>query len=55
MAEESSLDRIASLLEREFAVQLYLRGASQDTIARVVHKSKSWVNDLLRGVPKATR
>lgn len=52
MADEKSLDRLVSLLERQVAIQLYFAGANQDVIARVVNKSKGWVNDLLRGLPK---
>jgi len=55
MADEKSLERLASLLERQIAIQLYFGGASQDVIARVLQKSKGWVNDLLRGLPRKTR
>ncbi|HXN72504.1 MAG TPA: hypothetical protein VN861_08115 [Candidatus Acidoferrales bacterium] len=52
MSDEKPLERLASLLEKQIAVQLHFGGANQNTIARVLNKSKGWVNDLLRGVPK---
>ena len=52
MSDEKALERLASLLEKQIAVQLHFGGANQNTIARVLNKSKGWVNDLLRGVPK---
>lgn len=52
MAHETSIERVANLLEKQIALDLYFRGASQDTIARLLGKRKKWVNDLLRGVPK---
>jgi hypothetical protein len=55
MTDEKLVERLVPLMERQIAVQLYLSGANQDTIARVVQKSKGWVNDLLRGVPRRTR
>jgi hypothetical protein len=55
MADEKSLERLVSLLERQIAVQLYFGGANQGAIARVLNKSKGWVNDLLRGLPRRDR
>ncbi|MBZ5694080.1 MAG: hypothetical protein LAN36_01835 [Acidobacteriia bacterium] len=52
MANEKSLERLVSLLERQIAIQLYLGGANQGVIARMLNKSKGWVNDLLRGLPR---
>jgi hypothetical protein len=52
MADEKSLERIVSLLERQTAIQLYFGGANQGAIARMLKKSKGWVNDLLRGLPR---
>jgi hypothetical protein len=52
MPDEKSLERLVSLLERQIAIQLYFGGANQDVIARALNKSKGWVNDLLRGMPK---
>lgn len=55
MPSQDPLERIAELLECQIALDLYFRGASQDTIARVLGKSKSWVNSLLQGVPKGIK
>lgn len=40
------------LLEKLIALQLFDLGAPQGTIAKTVGKSKTWVNKLVRGVPK---
>lgn len=40
------------LLEKTIALQLFALGAPQGSIATTVGKSKTWVNKLLRGVPK---
>ena len=50
---EESLARVAALLEKQIALDLHFRGANQNTIAKVLEKSKTWVNGLLQGVPKA--
>lgn len=42
----------AVLLEKLLAFQLYALGASQDQIAKAVGRSKTWVNNLVRGLPK---
>ncbi len=55
MGNDESLGRIVWLVERQIALDLYFRGPSQDTIARVLQKGKKWVNDLLRGVPKGDK
>lgn len=52
MANEKSLERIVSLLERQIAIQLYFGSVSQEVIARMLQKRKKWVNDSLRGLPK---
>lgn len=54
MTAEKSVERLASLLEKQIAIQLHFGGANQNTIARVLQKSKGWVNDLLKGVPRAS-
>lgn len=46
---------LTEMLARVLAVQLYVVGASQGSIARAVGKSKTWVNTLLRGIPKVRR
>ncbi len=40
------------LLETLVVVQLHALGTPQGTIARVIGKSKVWVNKCLKGVPK---
>ena len=40
------------LLEKLLVVQLFALGATQSQIARFMGKSKTWVNDLLKGLPK---
>jgi hypothetical protein len=54
MSDDDSTKRLVTLLERQIAIQLYFAAANQDTIARVLQKSKGWVNDLLRGFPRRT-
>jgi hypothetical protein len=52
MAKDKSMDRLISLLERQIAIQLHLAGTTQDAVARILQKSKHWVNDLVQGLPK---
>jgi len=52
MPDQDTLKRIAELLEFQIALTLHSRGANQNTIARVLKKSKSWVNEVVQGVPK---
>jgi hypothetical protein len=42
----------AELLEKLLVLQLYSLGATQSQIARFMGKSKSWVNELMKGLPK---
>ncbi len=55
MTINDSAERVIELLERQIALDLHFRGANQDTIARVLQKSKLWANKLLRGVPKSSK
>ena len=55
MDDNKSTDRLIDLMERQIALGLHFRGANQDTITRVLQKSKTWVNDLLRDIPKPKR
>lgn len=48
-------DSIEELLAKIAAINLWTAGASQGNIAKALGKSKSWVNDLLKGVPKPVR
>jgi hypothetical protein len=52
MAEQDSLKRLVELTEFRIALDLHAKGANQSTIARVLTKRKSWVNELVQGVPK---
>jgi hypothetical protein len=47
--------RMEELLSKLIAISLWNAGASQDKIANALGKSKIWVNDFLKGVPKAGR
>jgi hypothetical protein len=42
----------AELLEKLLVLQLYSLGATQSQIARFMGKGNSWVNDLMKGLPK---
>ena len=53
MADEKSIGRIAELLERKIALDLHFQGVNQNAIARILRKSKTWVNDLLQGIPRS--
>ena len=44
--------RSVELIEKMVLVQLHALGTPQGTIARVLGKSKKWVNKYLKGVPK---
>lgn len=55
MADDKLLGRVVTLIERQIAFDLHFRGANQDTIAHVLEKSKSWVNELLKGVPRGEK
>jgi transcriptional regulator len=52
MADDKVLERLAALTEIQIALDLHFRGAKQSTIARILNKSKTWVNDLLKGMPQ---
>lgn len=47
--------RSVELLAKVLLMQLHAQGTPQGTIARVVGKSKKWVNANLKGVPKSTK
>ena len=48
----SEREKEAELLEKVLLLQLYSLGATQSQIAGFMGKSKTWVNGLLRGLPK---
>jgi hypothetical protein len=45
-------DQVEELLSKLLTIGLWTSGASQNTIARAVGKSATWVNQFLKGVPK---
>src|SRR5271157_3518022 len=47
-----SNDKLVELLEKLIALRLYSIGASQDITSGFLSRSKTWVNDLLKGLPK---
>ena len=47
-AESRSVELIAKMV----LLQLYAMGTPQDTIARILGKSGTWVTNNLKGVPK---
>jgi len=51
-AKETSNPKIEELLSKLIAIGLWNAGASQEKIAQAVGKSKIWVNDFLKDVPK---
>ena len=55
MQEDDSTAKVAALLERQIALDLHFRGVNQNTIARIVQKSKTWVVDLVAGVPRGDK
>lgn len=52
MGHDQATTKIVELLEKILAVQLYSSGMTQGRIAHAVGKSKTWVNDLLKGMPR---
>ena len=50
MASSKGNDKTIILLEKMLAIQLFSLKMTQDQIARIVGKNKTWVNDLLKGL-----
>jgi hypothetical protein len=48
-------NRTEELLQTLIVLQMHQLGASQDKITKVVGKGKTWVNTILKGVPKGGR
>jgi transposase len=48
-------DRTSELLEQLLIIQLHALGASQDRMAKAIGRSKSWVNDQVKGLRKGRR
>lgn len=53
--KKTANDQVEELLAKILATNLWAAGANQATIKRSVEKSSTWVNDLLKGVPKPTK
>ncbi len=54
MPNGETRDKTVELLEKILAVQLHSLRVRQGGIAKVVGKSKTWVNQLLKNVPAPT-
>jgi hypothetical protein len=52
VADQKMIERLVNLIERQIALDLHFKGVTQGAIAKVLQKNKSWVNSLLRGMPK---
>jgi DNA-binding transcriptional regulator LsrR (DeoR family) len=52
MATRNDSGSDSELLEKLLLLQLFSMGATQSQIARFMGKSKTWVNDLLKNLPK---
>ena len=46
---------VEELLAKLIALNMWTAGATQDAIAAAIGKSKGWVNDFLKGVPKKNK
>jgi hypothetical protein len=55
MDKDSSTTQVVNLLERQIALDLHFPGANQAAIAKILRKSKSWVNDLLQDCQNRTK
>lgn len=51
MATEGT-DRLIELLEKSLMIQLHSMGARQGDIAKMMNKSKTYVNDFLKPIVK---
>ena len=51
-AQPNAESKTSELLEKLLAVKLHSMGVAQSRIARIVKKSKGWVNALLKGIPQ---
>ena len=55
MSNRDPNEKAVDLLEKLLAVQLHSMSIPQGKIAKIVGKSKTWVNALLKGVPAIAR
>ena len=52
MAPRADEDKVEELLQTLIVLQMFALGATQDKIAKVLGKSKSWVNAILKGLTR---
>jgi hypothetical protein len=50
--KEQGYKKLMQLIEKSIAIQLHALNVSQESIAKNLGKSKTWVNIVLRGIPK---
>jgi hypothetical protein len=50
--KEKENKKLIELIEKSIAIQLHALNAPQESIAKKLGKSKTWVNTLLRGISK---
>jgi hypothetical protein len=50
---DASNSKVEELLNKLIAINMWTADATQDVIAARLGKSKGWVNNFLRGVPKS--
>ena len=51
-SSKSEAERTLELAEKLLAMKMHSMGATQGQIARAVGKNKTWVNGVVRGVPR---
>ena len=52
MPQRSDEEKILELVQTQIVLQMFALGATQDKIAKVVGKSKLWVNTILKGLTR---
>jgi hypothetical protein len=45
-------EKLEQLLQTSIVLQMFALGATQEKIAKTVGRSKSWVNTILKGIPR---
>lgn len=45
-------EKLVELLQTQIVLQMFALGATQDKIAKVLGKSKGWVNAILKGLTR---
>lgn len=44
--------KVEELVQKLLVLQMFSLGATQQKTAKVVGRSKAWVNEILKGIPK---